>query len=167
MASQWYSLVSQKLHLAKVLLAQLGQAEDTAMANAQPPAMARQALTQATAEMLIRAQKALLVMLAHCHQHKNEKPHTLAELKALFSYEAADITNLEQLAADSRSWWAHLEQLNQELDEPVAPRKAVATENVIAVAASEAADFSPQALERTRSAMAIFAAELEERHSEW
>jgi len=167
MASQWYSLVSQKLYLAKVLMAQLEQAEDTAMANGHPPAIAKQALAQASAEMLIRAQKALLVMLARYHQHKNEKPQTLEQLKALFSYEAADINDLEQLASDNRSWWVHLEQLNKVLGEPAAPRKAVATENVIAVAASEEADFSPQALERTRSALSVFARELEERHSEW
>jgi len=167
MASQWYSLVSQKLSLAKLLLTQLQQAEEVAMADGRPPAMVKQALAQASAEMLIRAQRSLLIMLAHCHQHKTEKPQTLAELKALFSYEVADITDLEQLACDNRSWWTHLEQLDKALSEPAAPRKATTTENVIAVAAAEDTDFSVPALEKTRSAMAAFARELEEKHSEW
>ncbi len=167
MASQWYSVVSQKLYLARVLLTQLEQAENSALANNQAPAVVKQALAQATAEMLIRAQGGLLIMVARCYQQKNAHPQTVAELKALFGYEVQDVTALEQLAADPTSWWAHLVQLNRALGEPAAPRKTVAEENIIAVAAEEEADFSPSALEKTRGAMAHFVRELEEQHSEW
>lgn len=167
MASKWYSVVSQKLYLARVLLTQLEQAEDQALSNHQPPAIVRQALSQASAEMLIRAQRALLTMVAHFYQEKAATPASILELKALFSYDVSEVDTLEQLAADSGSWWAHLATLNKALSEPAAPQKTVSTENIIAVAAEEEADFSPQALERTRRAMADFARELEDRHSEW
>lgn len=167
MASKWYSLVSQKLYLTRVLLTQLEQVDNHSLPAGQPPTVARQALAQASAEMLIRARRTLLVMVARCHQHKTAMPNTVAELKALFSYEVPDVLALEEMAADKTGWWAHVAQLDKALAEPAAPRKAVAEENLIAVAADEEADFSPQALERSRSAMASFARELEEQHSEW
>jgi len=167
MASQWYSVVSQKLYLARVLLTQLEQAEDNAQRNNQSPAVVKQALAQAAAEMLIRAQHGLLIMVARCYQQKNASPQSVSELKTLLGYEVPDVAALEQLAADSTSWWSHLAQLNKTLGEPAPPRKTAAAENIIAVAAEDEADFSASALERTRAAMARFVQELEEQHSEW
>lgn len=164
MASKWYSVVSQKLYLAKVLLAQL---ESGALPDGQPPAVAKQALSQASAEMLLRAQRALLVMVARYHQHKTANPASLAELQELFAYEVPDVAALTELATDKTGWWAQLAELDKALGEPAATPKAVAEENLIAVAADDGADFSPLALERIRSAMASFARELDEQHSEW
>ncbi|PPK52009.1 DUF6586 family protein [Marinobacter persicus] len=167
MASKWSSVVSQKLYLAKVLLAQLEQIDSGALPDGQPPAVARQALAQASAEMLLRAQRALLVMVARYHQHKTANPASLTELKELFAYEVPDVGALEELANDKTGWWAQLAELDKALGEPAAAPKAIAEENLIAVAADEGADFSPSALERIRSAMASFARELDEQHSEW
>ena len=164
MTSQWYSVVSQKLHLARVLLV---QEERGVPVDNQPPAVLSQAMTQATAEMLLRAQQALLVMVARYHQHKQAQPRSLSELESLFAYPVPDVEALQQLAADPNSWWNHLAKLDKALSEPATPRKQAAAENVIAIASEPETDFSPAALEKTRSAMAAFSRELADQHSEW
>ncbi|PKM02999.1 MAG: hypothetical protein CVV16_10360, partial [Gammaproteobacteria bacterium HGW-Gammaproteobacteria-6] len=91
MASQWYSLVAQKLFLANTLLARLES--DTKRSAAET-----EALSQGSAELLLRARRTLLVMIARYHQHKAEKPQTLAELETLFPYEVHETRLLRELA---------------------------------------------------------------------
>lgn len=65
MASQWYSLVTQKLFLAKTLLDQL---------EAPAPAPRQEALTQGAVELMLRARKLLLVMIARHYQERRAMP---------------------------------------------------------------------------------------------
>lgn len=167
MASQWYSLISQKLYLAQVLLRQLDQAEQCALTSGQPPAILKEAETQAIAEMLLRARDILLVMIARCHQQKTATPRTLQELKSLLPYEAQEVAALEVIATEPDSWWSHLEQLDRALGQPPVTKKTVSAENIIAIATENGPDRCSGALEKTRAAMTLFARELEERHSEW
>lgn len=167
MAAQQYSVVSQKLYLARALLTQLEHIEGGTAPGQAPAAVQKQALGQASAEMLLRARQILLVMVARYHQHKQACPRTLEELEALFSYSVPDLEALQQLATTPDSWWNHLARLEKALNEPVAPNKPATTENVIAVSSEPEADFSPAALEKTRSAVAAFARTLSEQHNEW
>ncbi len=164
MASPWYSLASQKLYLAQVLIARFEQSIPDA---GLPPAVVKEAQSQAVAELLIRARAVLLTMIARLHQKKTETPQTLADLQALLPYEVAELTALEALAQERGSWWNHLAQLDKALGQPPAIKKTVSAENIIAVATEDGPDRSLQALEKTRIAMAAFARELEDRHSEW
>ncbi|WP_372965752.1 DUF6586 family protein [Marinobacter sp.] len=165
MASQWYSLASQKLYLAQILLAQLGQANQIAKAG-QSVAL-REALTQGIAELLLRARATLLTMIARYHQQKHAEPRSLEELKALLPYDTQEIDNLEALAADMNSWWYHLEQLEKAMKQPPVPKKTVSAENIIAVSSEQVTDRSPESLEKTLTAMIEFTRALEERQSEW
>lgn len=164
MASQWYSLVSQKLYLAKILLE---QAEAASSIGSHPPAAVQESLNQATVEMLLRARQGLLTMIAGYYQQKTARPESLADLKALLTYEASEVSELELLAASGGNWWSHLQELERVLSEPAAPQKHTGTENVIAVSADNTPDRSRSALEQTRAAMMAFARRLEEQHSEW
>lgn len=164
MASQWYSLVSQKLYLAKVLLE---QAQAAPSAGSHPTSAVQESLNQATVEMLLRAKQALLAMIAGCYQQKAARPGSLAELKGLLAYEVPEVSELELLAASDGNWWSHLQELERLLSEPAAPKKHTSTENVIAVSADNTPDRSLPALEQTRAAMMAFARRLEEQHSEW
>jgi len=164
MASPWYSLVSQKLYLAQVLI------RDFEQQGASPglaPAVLNEARTQAVTELLLRARATLLVMIARLHQEKTEAPASLAQLKALFAFEVPEIKALEELSQARDSWWNHLAQLDRRLGQPPASRKTVSADNIIAVAPAAEPDRSWPALDRTRQAMAAFVQELEERHSEW
>lgn len=163
MASQWYSLVSQKLYLAQVLLRQQAPLDSHEVL----PAVVSEANSQAVAELLIRARNLLLTMVARLHQKKSANPKSLAELSALFEYDVQDISALQALADQPDSWWSRLEQIDRALGQPPATRKTVSDENIIAIATETGPDRSAEALEHIRAAMAAFARDLEERHSEW
>ena len=167
MASQWYSLVSQKLYMAKLLLAQLDHADEHAQVSGQPPAALREALLQGATELLLRGRSTLLIMIARYHQQKHATPGTLAELKALIPHEVPEIENLEWLSGDHRSWWSHLGQLEKSMSQPAAPKKTVSAENIIAISAEEGPDRSPERLQQTLNALTEFARGLEEQHGEW
>lgn len=158
MASQWHSLVSQKIFLARALLGQLDE-NDTVPR--------REALVQGAIELALRARKQLLVMIVRMYQDKQSRPDTLAALNELLGGDIPETTELNHLAGDANSWWNHLEQLERHQDNPPATKKTVSDENVIAVSVDTGPDRSKQALERTLSAIKQFTDTLEERHSEW
>ena len=158
MASQWHSLVSQKIFLARNLL---GQLENS---NRVP---AKEALLQGTIELGLRARKLVLVMIARMYQHQHSQPDSLEALGELIGTHSPEIAELNQLASDGRSWWNHLEQLERHQGNPPMARKTVSSENVIAVAADSGPDRSKQALATTLGAMKHFIDILEDRHSEW
>ncbi|WP_432210675.1 DUF6586 family protein [Marinobacter alkaliphilus] len=160
MASQWYSLVAQKLFLANTLLTRLES--DTKRSAAET-----EALSQGSAELLLRARQTLLVMIARYHQHKAEKPQTLAELETLFPYEVHETRLLRELAETSGSWWNHLDQVESALSQPPTTRKNVTEENIIAVSVEQGPDRSAATLRKTLAAMTELAKRLEEQHSEW
>ncbi|HLT12691.1 MAG TPA: DUF6586 family protein [Marinobacter sp.] len=167
MASQWYSLVSQKVYLARLLLAQLEQTDELAQSSDQPPAALKEALTQGVTELLLRSRSSLLTMIARSHQQKHAAPQSLDELKALIPYEVQEVENLELLAGDRSSWWNHLAQLEKAISQPPAPKKTVSADNIIAVSAEEGPDRSAKRIQESLTALAEFARALEERHSEW
>ena len=158
MASQWHSLVSQKIFLARNLLGQLEHSDSVPT---------KEALLQGSIELGLRARKLTLVMIARVYQHKHSQPDDLEALGELIGTHSPEMTELEQLASDGRSWWSHLEQLERHQGNPPVTRKTVSNENVIAVAADTGPDRSKQALETTLGAMKHFIDILEDRHSEW
>jgi len=158
MASQWHSLVSQKIFLARNLLGQLEQSEGVP---------AREALLQGAVELALRARKLALVMIARLYQHKQDQPVSLEALRELIGNDSPEVSELEQLSNDGRSWWQHLEQLERHQGNPPTTRKTVSNENVIAVAADTGPDRSKETLEKTLRAMKHFIDILEDRHSEW
>ncbi len=158
MASQWHSLVSQKIFLARALLGQLEQTEGVP---------AKEALLQGATELALRARKLALVMIARLYQDKQGQPEDLESLDKLIGNTSPELAELEQLARDRSSWWSHLEQLEHYQANPPATKKTVSNENVIAIAADTGPDRSRQALEQTLGAMKHFIDILEDRHSEW
>ncbi|MDF0749031.1 hypothetical protein NLU14_02175 [Marinobacter sp. 71-i] len=158
MASQWHSLVSQKIFLARTLLGQLERSDSVP---------AREALLQGATELALRARKSTLVMIARLYQDKQGRPADLDALGKLVGDNSPEMAELEQLAHDRGSWWNHLEQLEQHQGNPPASKKTVSSENVIAIAADTGPDRSQTALEQTLGAMKHFIDILEERHSEW
>lgn len=170
MASQWHSLVSQKLFLAKTLLGQLDV--PALAANGQPApeaeqALRREAAIQGAVELMLRGRKLLLVMIARLYQERNAEPETLDELAALVGADASEVDRLRHLALEYGSWWNHLEQLEQGQSRPPATRKTVTDDNIIAVAAETGPDRSASGLRKTLGALKHFADDLEEQHSEW
>ncbi|WP_029654048.1 DUF6586 family protein [Marinobacter daepoensis] len=166
MASQWHSLVSQKLFLAKTLLARLSS-EHKAGAMQQTPAAEAEALTQGAVELMLRARQSLLVMIARHHQNKQENPGSIEALEALFPYPITEVDTLRELSETTGSWWQHLAQLELAITEPNKTRKTVTAENIIAVSADQGPDKSLQALNETLVSMTRFAREIDEQHSEW
>lgn len=166
MASQWYSLTSQKLYLAKILLSQLDQAIDQAQVNPQNT-MLSEALTQGTIELLLRARGSLLVMIAQHHQQKDSEPQSIDDLRAKIPYETQDLADLETLQSTPSSWWNHLSQLEKALTQPPTPKKTVSADNIIAISAEDGADRSAKSLNNTLTAMTEFVRAVENRHSEW
>lgn len=166
MASQWYSLVSQKLFLARTLLGQI-DAPANETANEAELALRREAIIQGTTELLLRSRKLALVMIARFHQHKHDDPTTLDQLAALVGEDSGDISRLRELERRADSWWHHLDQLELSQSRPSTPRKTVSAENLIAIAEAPGPDRSVAALTRTLTAMKNFADNLEEQHSEW
>lgn len=166
MASQWFSLTSQKLHLAKILLAQLEQPIEQAQINPKST-LQNEAITQGVIELLLRARSTLMIMIAQHHQQKTSEPLTLDELKTRIPYDTQDLEDLETLQRSRTSWWSHLEQLEKTLTQPPAPKKTVSADNIIAVSAEDGADRSAKSLQTTLAAMTDFARTVEDRHNEW
>lgn len=170
MASQWHSLVSQKLFLARTLLGQLDG--PTARGGEFTPneaeqALRREAAIQGATELLLRSRRLLLVMIARLYQKKSEEPSTLDELAAAIGDEPSEVNRLRELENNAGNWWNHLDQLEASQSRPPATRKTVSTENIIAVSAETGPDRSAQALLKTLNALKHFADDLEEQHSEW
>lgn len=170
MASQWHSLVSQKLFLAKTLLGQLDLPALAANGGAAPEAeqaLRREAAIQGAIELVLRSRRLLLVMIARLYQERNAEPESLAELAALIGADANEVYRLRALASETGSWWNHLDQLEQSQSRPSAARKTVTDDNIIAVSAETGPDRSASGLLKTLGALKHFADDLEEQHSEW
>ena len=168
MASQWHSQVSQKLFLARVLVEQTETALDDSGGLGQANStLHREATRQGAIELLLRARKLLLVMVARLYQQRSAEPGTLDELAQLVGEESNDVARLRQLAGTASSWWNHLDQLEVSQSRPPATRKTVSAENIIAVSADTGPDRSTASLKQTLTAMKKFADDLEEQHSEW
>ncbi len=170
MASQWHSLVSQKLFLAKTLLQQL---ETPFVSNQGQPvseaeqALRREAAIQGAIELGLRSRKLLLVMLARHYQQRQAEPASLEALAELIGQETSEVQHLTLLSRQAGSWWHHLDQLEHAQSRPPAPRKSVSTDNLIAVSVADGPDRSAAGLAKSLDAMKRFADDLEERHSEW
>lgn len=170
MASQWHSLVSQKLFLARTLLGQLDRPAargDEFVPNEAEQALRREAAIQGATELLLRSRRLLLVMIARLYQKKSEEPSTLDELASAIGDQPAEVNRLRELENSAGNWWNHLDQLESSQSRPPATRKTVSTENIIAVSAESGPDRSAQALLKTLNAIKHFADDLEEQHSEW
>lgn len=162
MASQWHSLVSQKLFLARTLLDDSGTPAD-----APHSALRQEAALQGATELLLRARRLLLVMVARLYQQRSGEPDNLEALADLVGTETSELGQLQELARQGSSWWNHLEQLEAVQSRPPATKKTVSADNIIAVSAAAGPDRSSAGLRATLDAMKKFADDLEERHSEW
>ncbi|WP_297792112.1 DUF6586 family protein [uncultured Marinobacter sp.] len=165
MASQWHSLVSQKLFLARTLLRQADS--DTNAEVDSYRALQREAAIQGAIELSLRARTLLLVMIARLYQQKNEEPESLTALSALLGTELPEVAELLTLAHQPGSWWNLLDQLETSQSTPPAARKTVSAENIIAISAESGPDRSTPALNTLLDALKQFADTLEDRHSEW
>ncbi|MBU2955235.1 DUF6586 family protein [Marinobacter sp. F3R08] len=170
MASQWHSLASQKLFLARTLLGQLDQS--TSEREGQPAdqaqqAVRREATIQGAIELLLRSRQLLLVMVARLYQKQSEEPATLNELAALIGPELNETGRLRELEQRAGSWWNHLDQLERSQSQPPATRKTVSAENIIAISVDTGPDRTATALLKTLDAIKQFIDDLEEQHSEW
>lgn len=163
MASQWHSLVSQKLYMARTLLQQADSDTDADSYRT----LQREAATQGAIELALRARKLLLVMVARLYQQKNEEPESLTALSALLGTELPEVTELLALMHQPGSWWNLLDQLETSQSKPPAARKTVSAENIIAISAESGPDRSTPALNTLLDALKQFADTLEDRHSEW
>lgn len=163
MASQWHSLVSQKLFMARTLLQ---QADSDTEADSYRT-LQREAAIQGAIELALRARKLLLVMIARLYQQKNEEPESLTALSALLGTELPEVNELLALAHLPGSWWNLLDQLETSQSKPPAARKTVSAENIIAISAESGPDRSTPALNTLLDALKQFADTLDDRHSEW
>lgn len=168
MASQWHSLVSQKLFLAKMLLESPERPADSSnLFHAPVRKLQNEAAIQGSIELLLRARRLLLVMIARFYQKRSEEPSSVAELANLIGEHAPETGLLKALEQAAGSWWNYLDQLESAQSRPPAARKTVNAENIIAVSAEAGPDRSAQELAKTLNAMKTFADNLEERHGEW
>gem|GEM_PF-222001 len=168
MASQWYSLVSQKLFLARTLLETPTETADTGNPALTPvQKLQYEAATQGSIELLLRARRLLLVMIARFYQKRSEEPSSLEELASLIGEQTTETGQLRTLEQEAGSWWNCLDQLETAQSRPAATRKTVNAENIIAVSAESGPDRSAQSLMKTLNAIKKFADNLEEQHGEW
>lgn len=158
MASQWHSLVSQKVFLAKTLLSQRDLADTTP---------AQEALWQGAVELALRARQLLLLAIARCYQDRQSEPQSLEALRSLLGDTVPEIAELEGLNAGGSNWWVYLGQLEHYQTRPPAAKKTVSDDNIIAVAADTGPDRSSKALSGALADLKHFTDALEERHSEW
>lgn len=158
MASQWHSLVSRKIYLARILLEQRDDAESLPL---------QEALWQGAVELSLRSRQLLLVMVTRLYQDKQSEPGTLEEMRVQLGDNTPEIAELDALAKGTSNWWLHLNQLEHDQTRPPAARKTVSDENIIAVAGDNGPDRSSKALNRTLADLKNFTDTLEERHSEW
>lgn len=170
MASQWHSLVSQKLFMARTLLGLLDPSINSAGGRTNTEAeqaLSREAAIQGSIELLLRSRTLLLVMIARLYQYRTEEPASLNELASLIGETTSEVVRLRELESRAGSWWNHLEQMEMSQSRPPATRKTVSDENIIAVSVDTGPDRSAASLQKTLSAMKTFADDLEEQHSEW
>jgi hypothetical protein len=158
MASQWHSLASQKIFLARTLLSQHDLADSVP---------AREALWQGATELSLRSRQLLLVMIARFYQDKQSEPENLGALRAALGDDIPEIAELEALATGSSAWWGYLDQLAHYQMQPPIPKKTVSAENIIAVAADTGPERSSKSLSQALTDLKQFIDALEERHSEW
>lgn len=158
MASQWHSLVSQKIYLARTLLSQLDGAESVPL---------QEALWQGAVELSLRSRQLLLVMVTRFYQDKQSEPGTLDELRMQLGEEIPEIAELDALAKGASNWWVYLSQLEHYQTHPPTPRKTVSDENIIAVAVDNGPDRSSKTLTQALTDLKHYIDALEERHSEW
>lgn len=158
MASQWHSLISQKIFLARTLLSQRDQSDSIP---------AQEALWQGATELSLRSRQLLLTMIARFYQDRKSEPKSLGALRELLGDEVPEIAELEALATGSANWWGYLEQLEHYQSRPAAPKKTISDENIIAVAADTGPDRSSRTLNQALTDLKQFTDALEERHSEW
>lgn len=158
MASQWHSLVSQKIFLARTLLSQRDLADSVP---------AKEALWQGATELSLRSRQLLMVMIARFYQDKQSEPDSLDALRAALGDDIPEIAELEALSASGSAWWGYLDQLARYQTQPPAPRKTVSAENIIAVAADTGPERSSESLNQALTDLKQFTDALEERHSEW
>lgn len=158
MASQWHSLVSQKIYLARTLLTQRDEAESVPL---------QEALWQGAVELSLRSRQLLLVMVTRFYQDKQSEPETLEELRMQLGDDVPEITQLEALDRGASNWWIYLNQLEHYQTRPPTPKKTVSDENIIAVAADNGPDRTSKALNQALADLKHYIDALEERHSEW
>lgn len=158
MASQWHSLVSQKVFLAKTLLSQRDRSDSVP---------AQEACWQGAVELTLRARQLVLVMIARLYQDKQSEPTSLEALRALLGDNSPEVAELESLSTSSSNWWVYLSELEHHQTHPPAPKKAASDENIIAVAADTGPDRSSPGLNQALADLKHFIDTLEERHSEW
>ncbi|MDO3720246.1 hypothetical protein QVZ43_00835 [Marinobacter sp. chi1] len=170
MASPWYSLVSQKLFLARCLLDQSTTRVDGEEADRTTDTertLKSEAARQGAVELMLRARQLLLTMIARHHQFRNEQPASLEELATLVGEHSYEAIKLLELSRTSGSWWQHLDQLERAQSNPPVSRKTVSSDNIIAISAETGPDRSEGALKKSLGALKQFADDLEEQHSEW
>ena len=158
MASQWHSLISQKVFLARTLLSQRDCSDSVPL---------QEALWQGALELALRARQLVIVAIARFYQDKQGEPENLEALRELLSDDTPEIAELEALAADASNWWVCLSQLERYQTRPPQAKKTVTDDNIIAVAADNGPDRSSEALARALADLKHFTDTLEERHSEW
>lgn len=158
MASQWHSLISQKIYLARTLLAQRDSADSLQV---------QEGLWQGSAELALRSRKLVLVMIARFYQEKQAEPSGLDALQGLLGSDIPEVAELERMGGDNSSWWSYLGQVEHFLTRPRTTRKTVSDDNIIAVAADNGPDRSSKALGQALTDLKHFIDDLEERHSEW
>lgn len=158
MASQWHSLIAQKIFLARTLLSQRDKSDSIP---------AQEALWQGAVELSLRARKLALVTVARFYQDKQSEPASLETLRALLGDGVSEIRELENLASGGSNWWVYLSQLEHYQSRPPTPKKTVSDENIIAVAADTGPDRSSETLGQALTDLKHYIDALEERHSEW
>ena len=158
MASQWHSLISQKIYLARTLLSQREETDSVPL---------QEALWQGGLELSLRSRQLLLVMLTRLYQVKQSEPGTLDALRAQFGDDIPEIAVLGTLANGASNWWVYLNQLEHYQTRPQTPKKNISEDNIIAIAADNGPDRSSKALIQALTDLKHYIDALEERHSEW
>lgn len=158
MASQWHSLISQKVFLARTLLSQRDRSDSVPL---------QEALWQGAVELALRARQLVIVAIARFYQDKQGEPENLEALRVLLGDDIPEIAELEALAGGASNWWLYLNQLGRHQTRPPQAKKTVTDDNIIAVAADTGPDLSSEALAQALTDLKHFTDVLEERHSEW
>ena len=158
MTSQWHSLISQKVFLAKTLLSERDRQASTPI---------QEALFQGAVELSLRSRQLLLVMLARMYQDKQNMPVSINELRNLLGGTAPEIDELEALETNTKSWWAYLDQVADHQTRPPKAKKTISDDNIIAVSVDNGPDRSSKALVQALDHLKNFTDALAERHSEW
>lgn len=158
MASQWHTQISQKLYLAKTLLAHRETTDNP---------VEQEAASQGAIELMLRARIMVLTLVAELYQHKGASPNKLENLITLIGPDAPEAVELESLARQPANWWTHLDQLDRALAQPPAKKKSVSDDNIIAVSVDTGPDRSTATLLDIITAMKRYADSIAERHQEW